>query len=84
MLKINSEYSDSLNSKTLLLDSLDKIKKLGFDLNDLKKIIYILNEISSENKMSPLEVKKRFLEILSRYEKNGVRKRIKNIKTFHI
>ncbi|HJS64702.1 MAG TPA: hypothetical protein VJ767_07560 [Nitrososphaeraceae archaeon] len=70
MLKINSEYSDSLNSKTLLLDSLDEIKKLGFDLNDLKKIRYVLNKISTEDQMSPLEVKKRFFEILSRYEKN--------------
>jgi predicted type IV restriction endonuclease len=52
------------------LESLDGIKKLGFDLNDLKKVRYVLNEISFENEISPLKVKKRFFQILSRYEKN--------------
>ncbi len=69
-LKIDSEYSDSLSSKTLLLNCLDELKKLGFGLPDLKKIRDVLNEISSENDRNPLEIKERFFEILSSYEKN--------------
>ena len=34
ILKIDSEYSDSLSSKTLLLNCLDELKKLGFGLPD--------------------------------------------------
>jgi hypothetical protein len=70
ILKIDSEYSDFLSSKTILLDCLDELKKLGFGLPDLKKIRDVLIEISSENDRNPLEIKERFFESLSSYEKN--------------
>jgi hypothetical protein len=53
-----------------LLNCLDELKKLGFGLQDLKKIRDVLIEISSENDRNPLEIKERFFESLSSYEKN--------------
>lgn len=72
MKDIHSQYSEKLSSEALLLDSLDKIKRLGIDSKDLEILIQVLNKIWSENgyKIGPLEIKQRFFEILSSYGKN--------------
>lgn len=72
MKDIDSQYSEKLSSEALLLDSLDKIKRLGIDSKDLEIFIQVLNQILIENcyKIGPLEIKQRFFEILSSYGKN--------------
>lgn len=64
ILKIDYEYSDSLRSKTYLLDPLNEIEQIGFSIQDLRKIKNILNEISYKNKLNPIEIKERFFQIL--------------------
>lgn len=67
---IDSQYLETLNSKILLLNSLQYIQDLGFSLEDLKKIGDTLFELALENEMSFKEIKIRFFELLSKFGKN--------------
>lgn len=64
------QLSNEVSSKASLLELLDELQKLGFNNQDLKKIKEHLTKISSENQMSPIEIKERFFELLSQYDKN--------------
>ncbi|MFB5601057.1 MAG: hypothetical protein ACE5SW_12625 [Nitrososphaeraceae archaeon] len=67
---LDLKLSNEVSSKASLLELLYELQKLGFDNQDLRKIKEHLTKISSENQMSPIEIKERFFELLSLYDKN--------------
>ncbi len=64
-----SDYDDRLNIKNIKLKNLDELERIGFSIQDLKKLKGILMEISSEHKNLNIEqIKILFFELLERYE----------------
>jgi hypothetical protein len=63
------EYDDRLNLKSIKLKNLDELEKIGFTIQDLKKLNSILIEIISEHKNLNIEqIKPLFFELFEKIE----------------
>ena len=66
--EIESDCSKRLNLKHIKLKNLDELEKIGFYIEDIKKIKGILSEIYLEHNVNIEQTKVRFFELLEGYE----------------
>jgi hypothetical protein len=64
-----SEYDDRLNLKYIKLKNLEELEKIGFSIQDLKKLNMIFIEIAVEHKITNKEqLKAKFFELFEKLE----------------
>ena len=68
--EIELDYGDRLNLKSIKLKNLDQLEKIGFTIQDLKKLNMILIEIISEHKniLNIEQIKSLFFELFEKIE----------------
>ena len=68
--EIELDYGDRLNLKSIKLKNLDQLEKIGFTIQDLKKLKRILIEIISEHKniLNIEHIKSLFFELFEKIE----------------